>query len=391
MPDDLALQPAQQANPQPPGPIPPNVDTGALPERPLGITVLAILNGLLGVSTFMVFVFFGAGVGLGYMHLTQTSTVQALILVIIASLIFLVRVVLPCAVSYGFWYGKKWAWWIEIVIVSLLVIPSILSLLALNVSALMTTIFGILIIYYLNMDGVKAFFDSEKNPPAPSMSKNKPIFIIVTISIILIGGLLISRFPNVANAGISKASISNASIPNVGISNASTTTIGAPAYRYELTSNQIHGILGNNFTSSDTTESLNQSMLRTFRVNQTTAKIDNVSFVAYKSGSVILENQGETVEVSWAELENVSDAKAYLKYPNSTTISKFGSVSEGSGTEGNASFVYSNISTTGEGVLDVSAYDGPYAISIFESGKLVLTISQVKALLAGQLLDLGIS
>lgn len=97
-------------------------------NRPLGITILAILAVLGGLVSLAVGAF-ASGFGL--------------VLVIIG--------LVELAVAYGYWTGKSWGWWLGIVGAVL----DIVSIFSLNYFGF---IIGIIMLYYLTRPNVKAWF-----------------------------------------------------------------------------------------------------------------------------------------------------------------------------------------------------------------------------------------
>ena len=312
---------------------------------------------------------------------------------------FLIAVVLPFYVSYGLWYGIKTAWWIAIILTGLATLSSVLSLIALNLISIVSVIVGALIIYYLNNEGVTAFFDSDNKPPPPEFIKKKTSLIAAVIVILMIVGLITYLSFNSNNStgsnGIPVGGTIGSKIQsNNSVQPITTTT---PVYKYELTPSQVYSILGSNYTIALTYEDLNTSTLKFYGINQTTYASINTSFKDYGYGSVIISGTNYSITVNWYKFANVSDAKQYIKYPN--IQGSLNSTGIGTGRYGNASYAYyaSNYNITcgcylsNNRIWYLVSYDGPYAISIMPTVTNGLPLNKAQTLLETQIQDLGIS
>ena len=123
----------------------PRPSSGA-PERPLGVTIIAILAGLggvlglLGAVTFLSV--FGAVGGLGTFFL-----VLALVVAIV-SLIF----------AYGAWTLQPWAWTMGIVLEALAVVSALYAIADGDTSGIISVLIAGVILWYLFQPDVKAAF-----------------------------------------------------------------------------------------------------------------------------------------------------------------------------------------------------------------------------------------
>jgi uncharacterized membrane protein HdeD (DUF308 family) len=106
-------------------------------HRPLGITIIAILAIIAGISSIAV------GVPL---------------LVVLIGIGFVILGIVYLAVAYGLWKGKKWAWTITLIVSVISIIIGIASLATGNVGAIIQIIISAIIIYYLYRPNVKAYF-----------------------------------------------------------------------------------------------------------------------------------------------------------------------------------------------------------------------------------------
>jgi len=129
-------------------------------ERPTGITILAVLQVLGGLA----FLGFGAllmvvsgfiGSAAFFENMPVTPRLVGGLAAGVLGIITIFLGLLSFAVSYGYWYGLKWAWALGMGI-------SIISLLISLVSGNVLGIFiDALIIYYLTRPYVKSFFGRE--------------------------------------------------------------------------------------------------------------------------------------------------------------------------------------------------------------------------------------
>jgi hypothetical protein len=106
-------------------------------HRPLGVTIIAVLNligGIIAIAVGVPALIVGVGI--------------VLIAVGIASL----------AMAYGLWKGKRWAWTITLILSGIGIIFGLASIGAGHTGAVIEIIIYAVIIYYLYRPNVKAFF-----------------------------------------------------------------------------------------------------------------------------------------------------------------------------------------------------------------------------------------
>jgi len=143
-----------------------------MPQRPIGITVLAILAGILGIILIIVGVAVGAMAGAlsdviktyipaGTVPFDISGFIEAF-LVAVAAVAFIFGV-LYIAVAYGFWVGAGWSRWLAIILSILGIISGLLSL----PSGIITIIIYGVILWYLMQPHVKAFFGAAPPPTPP--------------------------------------------------------------------------------------------------------------------------------------------------------------------------------------------------------------------------------
>jgi len=151
-----------------------------MPERPTGISVLAILAGLFGIilviggvavglvaSAISDFIKsyaeeYGATIGVGIVDFS--GLIEAGLIAFAA--IALIFGILYIVVAYGFWIGAGWS---RLLAIILSVLGIIFGLITLPSGIILIIIYG-LILWYLMRSDVKAFFGAgppPSPPPAP--------------------------------------------------------------------------------------------------------------------------------------------------------------------------------------------------------------------------------
>jgi uncharacterized membrane protein HdeD (DUF308 family) len=106
-------------------------------HRPLGVTIVAILTAIGGL------IFLGSGL---------------VLLIVGIGVILLALGIAYLVMAYGLWKGRGWAWTITLILSVIGIIVAIASLVAGNVSAIISIIIHAVVIYYLYRPNVKAFF-----------------------------------------------------------------------------------------------------------------------------------------------------------------------------------------------------------------------------------------
>jgi uncharacterized membrane protein HdeD (DUF308 family) len=113
------------------------VDMESQKHRPLGVTIVAVLTAIGGL------IFLGSGLGL---------------LIIGFGFILLVLGIAYLVMAYGLWNGRGWAWTITLILSVIGIVVAIASIVAGNVSAIISIIIHAVVIYYLYRPNVKAYF-----------------------------------------------------------------------------------------------------------------------------------------------------------------------------------------------------------------------------------------
>jgi hypothetical protein len=129
-------------------------------ERPVGVTILAILEIIVGLVSF-----FG---GLGAVILGGvlggliggTGGVAALIGGVVIGGILVIIGLVSFVIAYGFWKGSGWAWILGLIFAVIGLIMGLISL----PSGIITILMEALILYYLTRPHVKEFFGKASTP-----------------------------------------------------------------------------------------------------------------------------------------------------------------------------------------------------------------------------------
>ena len=113
------------------------VDMESQKRRPLGVTIVAILTAIGGL------IFLGSGL---------------VLLIVGIGVILLALGIAYLVMAYGLWNGRGWAWTITLILSAIGIVVAIASIVAGNVSAIISIIIHAVVIYYLYRPNVKAFF-----------------------------------------------------------------------------------------------------------------------------------------------------------------------------------------------------------------------------------------
>ncbi len=122
-------------------------------NRPLGVTILSILNAVGGMLLIM------AGISvLVYGNVYAKMLMRFGEMAFLANYLavaFILAGAMGIVIGFGLWIGATWAWWIYLVVLIINLISAILTL--------PKTIFGVIItlivIYYLTRPHVREFFN----------------------------------------------------------------------------------------------------------------------------------------------------------------------------------------------------------------------------------------
>ncbi len=148
------------------------------PERPIGITIIAILEAIGGLYLILggillliimtlinaMFNPSGSPGGMGSIGGSGIETQPIFTLGFYVALVFIIILAIcNFMLAYGFWFGKRWAWKTGMIFPFIGVIGAIIIILTkLDLSQLISVIpsivFGIIVIIYLFQPNVKTYF-----------------------------------------------------------------------------------------------------------------------------------------------------------------------------------------------------------------------------------------
>ncbi len=146
-------------------------------ERPDGITILAVLEGISGFYTLVTGIFLipvlfllreisrpsSSHLSIATQSSSSSTHVDFTILLIALGIIVVVLATLHFMLAYGFWKGRKWGWKLGIIfpivgIIGSIIIYIVSSELGILVSIIPSVIIGLIVVFYLTRPHVKAYF-----------------------------------------------------------------------------------------------------------------------------------------------------------------------------------------------------------------------------------------
>lgn len=126
------------------------------PQRPTGITIIAILGIIVGILAILggalVVAVAGSGILTSYgmgMFSGFISLFGGIIIIVGLLAIF---------VSWGMWSGKTWAWYLGVVLYGLGVVFGLISLIGGGLTGIVSLLIDILLLWYMFRPHVKAYF-----------------------------------------------------------------------------------------------------------------------------------------------------------------------------------------------------------------------------------------
>ena len=142
-------------------------------QRPVGISIIAVLAALVGIGFFLLAVLFAALSTAGSFLQDMIETYGATVLPNIGSLLTAIALgiagvlailgIVYLVTAYGLWTGKGWARMLAIVLLILDIIGGILTLPA----GIIGLIIAGVLLWYFFTPSVKAFFGAGSAPQAP--------------------------------------------------------------------------------------------------------------------------------------------------------------------------------------------------------------------------------
>ncbi len=154
----------EYGQPQEWGQQPPPVTGGVKPERPLGVTILAVLAFLGGILLILVGIL-AAALGAAF----ATAMIHGVpgfpaFLAAALGIALIVGGVIELIIGWGLWKGAGWAWWLTVIFTALGLLIAIASLVSGNVGSVVSLIIDGIILYYFFKPHVKAFFGVTAGP-----------------------------------------------------------------------------------------------------------------------------------------------------------------------------------------------------------------------------------
>lgn len=133
-------------------------------QRPLGVTLLAVLTVLSGIA------FFASGITAVTTTPLLSGSTQTLLLGLsaITGAVFLALGIAYFVMTYGLLKGKRWAWTITLALSCIGVALGFVSLVTGHIGAIFGIVINALIVYYIYRPNVKLFF--RKTPTAATAS-----------------------------------------------------------------------------------------------------------------------------------------------------------------------------------------------------------------------------
>lgn len=116
--------------------------------RPLGVTILAVLNALSGLAMLA-----AGAVAFG---VTSGSIFAALGIILAVFMVLLG--LFQLFIAWGLWTGRRWAWFLALIFGILGVIFGLMGLLGGSLTSVVSLLINVVIVYYLYTQPVKAFF-----------------------------------------------------------------------------------------------------------------------------------------------------------------------------------------------------------------------------------------
>jgi len=148
-------------------------------QRPIGISVIAVLEALVGVLLFIGAAFLAALSTAGGFWEDLIETYGATYIPNIGDLITAIALgtaailaifgILALVSAYGLWNGKGWAWYLSIILLVIGLLFSLLSIPGNPVFGIICLVIEGLILWYFFRPYVKAFFGlgAAPQPPPP--------------------------------------------------------------------------------------------------------------------------------------------------------------------------------------------------------------------------------
>lgn len=128
-------------------------------KRPSGVTVLAILE-FVGAALFLLAGIAMVALGPLIESMAAQMALQPLVPLLLGAVsAFLIAMGgLLLVIGWGLWTGRKWAWWLQVLISAFSAVSSLIGLLMLNLLELVPLAISALVLYYFFKPHVKEYF-----------------------------------------------------------------------------------------------------------------------------------------------------------------------------------------------------------------------------------------
>ncbi len=122
-------------------------------ERPIGVTIVAVLGFIFGALGVLGGLLMLAGAGM-FASMYEQSAAVAGGLVAAGGIAVLVSSIIILIVSWGLWVGKSWAWWLEVIFSGI----GVLSIFGRDIAG---AVISAIVLWYFFKPEVKEFFDVQ--------------------------------------------------------------------------------------------------------------------------------------------------------------------------------------------------------------------------------------
>ena len=126
------------------------------PQRPTGITIIAILGFIAGILAILGGALFLAVASSGILSSYGMGMFSGFVS-LFGGIIIIVGFVAIFA-SWGMWSGKTWAWYLSVVLYALATIFEVIALIGGGLTGIVALLIDILLLWYMFRPHVKAFF-----------------------------------------------------------------------------------------------------------------------------------------------------------------------------------------------------------------------------------------
>ena len=133
------------------------------PPRPIGITILVILQILAGIFDFLIATLLVIAYAIAFSFFGMTLSGFGIFLIPLV-VVFLVLGIFSFILAFGLWTGKHWAWVSAVILSVIGVALSIVGAILGNYLDIVLIVLYVLMLGYLSTNGVRAFFGRVPYP-----------------------------------------------------------------------------------------------------------------------------------------------------------------------------------------------------------------------------------